>query len=211
MQKRESSHQTLTTLTVFLCLVCVLFLPLNAEEKATDATETKGRTSSKTEIDSPPSEPISTRPSSYFSLSELIEKTPYTFKIQPFRLKDAAKNLNPDIQLPPSFKPNRFEQTAFTTSLVTLTALNITDVVTTLQALKYDGLTEGNPVMKPFVKNVYLFTAVKLGITALNYYFLKKLHKRNKTVAWVISMTANLVMSYVIANNIRMIQDARSR
>jgi hypothetical protein len=94
---------------------------------------------------------------------------------------------------------------------LTLTALNIADVVTTTQALKHDGLTEGNPVMKPFAKNVYLFTAVKLGISALNYHLLKKLHKKNKTLAWVLSMTANLVMSYVVANNVRMIQGARAR
>jgi len=92
---------------------------------------------------------------------------------------------------------------------VTLTALNIADALTTLQALKYDGLTEGNPVMKPFVNNVYLFTAVKLGVTTLNYYLLKKLHKKNKTLAWVLSMTANLVMSYVVANNIRMINSVQ--
>ena len=94
---------------------------------------------------------------------------------------------------------------------MTLAALNIADVVTTVQALKYDGLVEGNPVMKPFAKNVYLFTAVKLGVTAFNYYLLKKLHKKNKILAWSLSMTANLAMSYVVAHNIRMIQNTRSK
>jgi len=211
MQKREAAHSMLTTLTAVLCLMFVLFFPLSAEEKANGHTELEESTPGKTEIDTPSSEPISTRPSSYFSLSQLIEEMPSSFEIQPFRLKDASNDLNTNIQLPRSFKPNRFEQTAYTTSLLTLTALNIADAVTTMQALKYDGLTEANPVMKPFVNNMYLFTAVKLGVTAFNYYLLKKLHKKNKTIAWVLSMTANLVMSYVVVNNIRMIQDARAR
>ena len=211
MQIRETAHPMFTTLTAVLCLVFALLFPLSAEEKANGHTESEERKPGKTEIDTPFSESISTRPSSYFSLSQLIEEMPSSFEIQPFRLKDASNDLNADIQLPRSFKPNRFEQTAYTTSLLTLTALNIADAVTTMQALKYDGLTEANPVMKPFVNNMYLFTAVKLGVTAFNYYLLKKLHKKNKTVAWMLSMTANLVMSYVVANNIRMIQDARAR
>jgi len=211
MQKRESAPQRLTTLTIFLCLVFVLLFPLNAEDKAAGHTKSEEKSPGKTEIDSPSFEPITIRPPSYFSLSQIIEETSSSFEIQPFRLKDANNDLNTDIQLPRSFKPNRFERTAFTTSLVALTALNLADAVTTVQALRYDGLTEGNPVMKPFVNNVYLFTAVKLGVTAFNYYLLKKLHKKNKTVAWVLSMTANLVMSYVVANNIQMIQDARAR
>ncbi|MFC2166121.1 DUF5658 family protein [Acidobacteriota bacterium] len=194
MQKRESAHQTLKIFTIFFCLMISLFFPLSAEEKTDSHTKE-----------------LSTRPSSYFSLAQLIEKTPYSFEIQPFHLKDEGQDLKSEIQLLPPLKRNRFEQTAYTTSLMTLTALNIADVVTTMQALKYDGLTEGNPVMKPFAHNVYLFTAVKLGVTAFNYYLLKKLHKKNKTVAWVLSMAANLVMSYVVAHNIRMIQDARAR
>ena len=118
MQNRESAHQSLTTLAVFLCLVFVPLFPLSTEEKTNSHPETEERTPVKTEIDS--------------------------------SLEETAKDFNTDIQLPPLFKPNRFEKTAYATSLVILAALNIADTVTTIQALKYEGLTERNPVMKPF-------------------------------------------------------------
>jgi hypothetical protein len=93
--------------------------------------------------------------------------------------------------------------------LITLTALNIADYFTTVQALKHKELEEGNPVMKPIVKNIYVFTAVKLGIAALDIYFLKNLYKKNKPLAWVLSAAANFAMSYVVANNVKMIGDVR--
>jgi hypothetical protein len=192
MAKRESA-----SLTVILC-ICLVFIslcPLLAEDKVNMNTG---------------SDLILVHPSLSFSLQQIVAKTPLWFEIQPF-VKDAFTMTNADIQHPLSIKPNRFERTAYNTSLITLTALSLADVVTTIQALKYDGLTEGNPVMKPLVNNVYLFTAVKLGVTALNYYLLKKLHKKNKPLAWVLSITANLVMSWVVANNIHMIRDARAR
>lgn len=197
-------------LVAFLCLLLAAFLPLSAEDKANGHAEKEEKIPLRTEIDALSSKAILS-PSLSFPLIQIIEETPYAFEIRPFQLEDGNNALKSDIQSPGSMKLNRFERTAYTASLVTLTALNIADALTTLQALKYDGLTEGNPVMKPFVNNVYLFTAVKLGVTTLNYYLLKKLHKKNKTLAWVLSMTANLVMSYVVANNIQMIRDARAR
>lgn len=104
---------------------------------------------------------------------------------------------------------DRVENSLFTTSMVTLVALNIADYFSTKEALKYEGLQEGNPIMKPFVKNDLTFAAVKIGLTVGNYYLMKKMHKNNKTLAWAVSLVSNFVMSYVVANNMKMIQKAR--
>ena len=47
--------------------------------------------------------------------------------------------------------------------MVAMVALNVGDFLSTSEALKYPGLAEGNPIMKPFVKNPYAFAAVKPG------------------------------------------------
>jgi hypothetical protein len=106
-------------------------------------------------------------------------------------------------------KKSTFGNSLFTSSLITLTALNVADFFTTRQALKLPGLTEGNPFMKPFVKSTLLFTGVKLGITALDLLFLKKVYKKNKVLGWALSLAANFAMSYVVSNNMRLIQQAR--
>jgi len=211
MLQRESVQATFTRLIIAICLAVILFFPLSAEDAAKSHTESPDGQPGKPETDSLPSELILARPSLLISLQHIITKTPHKFEIQPFMLASARNDPKSDIQDPPRFKLQQFERTAYTTSLVTLTSLSLVDVVTTIQALKYDRLTEGNPVMKPLVNNIYLFTAVKLGVTALNCYLLKKLHKKSKPLAWVLSLTANLVMSWVVANNIRMIQNARTR
>jgi len=211
MPEREPVRAMFTRPIIAICLTVILFFPLSAEDVAKSHTESQDGQPGKPETASLPSELILARPSLFLSLQHIITKTPHKFEIQPFMLAPASNDPKADIQDPPRFKLHRFERTAYTTSLVTLTSLSLVDVVTTIQALKYDGLTEGNPVMKPLVNNIYLFTAVKLGVTALNYYLLKKLYKKSKPLAWVLSLTANLVMSWVVANNIRMIQDARTR
>lgn len=108
------------------------------------------------------------------------------------------------MQAPPRI--SKLQNSLYTSSLITLTALNVADYITTVQALKHKELEEANPAMKPIVKNIYLFTAVKLGVAALDIYILKKLYKKNKPLAWVISVAANFAMSYVVANNVRMIK-----
>lgn len=104
-------------------------------------------------------------------------------------------------------KVNRLENSFYNASLITLTMLNVADYFSTLRALKCEGLIEGNPIMRPFTKNTALFTAVKFGLTAYNYYFLKNLYKKNKSLAWALSVIANFAMSYIVANNIRKIQN----
>ena len=103
-------------------------------------------------------------------------------------------------------KSNRAENSFFTATLVSFTALNIADYLTTIKALQIPGLEEGNPVLRPFTKNIYLFTAVKVGMTALDFYILKSVHRKNKTLGWVLSIGSNLAMSYILAHNLRKIQ-----
>lgn len=103
-------------------------------------------------------------------------------------------------------KSKRLENSLYTASLLTLTALNVADYISTVKALQLPGLEEGNPIMRPFTKNILLFSSIKLGITALDFYLLKKIHKKNKTLGWVLSIAGNFAMSYVVSNNIRKIQ-----
>lgn len=103
-------------------------------------------------------------------------------------------------------KSKRMESSLFAASLLTLTALNIADYVSTVKALQLPGLKEGNPIMRPFTKNILLFSAVKIGLTALDFYLLKNIYKKNKTLGWVLSIAGNFAMSYIVSNNIRKIQ-----
>ncbi len=112
----------------------------------------------------------------------------------------------------PSFGPIvRPGKALFDANLVLMVGLNIADYVSTRAALKYDGLSETNPLMKPFVKSPAAFAAVKLGTTALSYLSMKAIFKRNRTFAWVMTTASNALLSYVVANNVRMIQGARAR
>jgi Domain of unknown function (DUF5658) len=112
----------------------------------------------------------------------------------------------------PGYKPAvRAGKALFDANLVLMVGLNIADYVSTRQALKYPGLTETNPLMKPFIKSPAAFAAVKFGTTALSYWSMKALFKRNKTVAWIMTTASNALLSYVVANNYRLIQGARVR
>ena len=101
------------------------------------------------------------------------------------------------------------ENTLYSATLVTFVGLSALDFYTTNKALKCDGLAEANPLLEPLTKNTYVFAAVKLGIGALTFYSLKKLHKKNKTLAWIFSITSNIVVGYVVYNNARLIQGAQ--
>lgn len=120
-------------------------------------------------------------------------------------------NINPDPsrRLNKHIKMNRVENSLYTTFLITHTILNVADYVTTVKGLKYECLQESNPLMKPFIKNPYIFAAVKVGITTLNFYLMKKLHKKNKIQAWIVSTISNFITFYFVANNIKMIRRAQ--
>jgi hypothetical protein len=103
-------------------------------------------------------------------------------------------------------KSGRLENSLFTASLLTLTTLNIADYVSTVRALHLPGLEEGNPVMRPFTKNMLVFSVVKLGISALDFYLLERLHKKNRALGWIFSIAGNIAMSYIVSNNIHKIR-----
>ncbi len=110
----------------------------------------------------------------------------------------------------PGFRPQLSTgKTLFDANLVVMVGLNVADYVSTRQALKYPGLAEANPIMKPFVKSPAAFAAVKLGTTVLTYWSFKALFKRNRTMAWIMSTATNCLLSYVVANNFSQIQRAR--
>jgi hypothetical protein len=112
----------------------------------------------------------------------------------------------------PIFKPApKSGKAMFDANLVLMVGLNIADYISTCEALKYPGLTETNPLMKPFVKCPAAFAAIKLGTTALSYLSMRAIFKRNKTVAWVMTTATNVLLSCVVANNMRLIQGARAR
>jgi len=112
----------------------------------------------------------------------------------------------------PIYKPSvKTGKALFDANLVLMVGLNIADYISTREALKYPGLEETNPLMKPFVKSPAAFAAIKFGTTALSYWSMKAIFKRNRTVAWVMTTASNALLSYVVANNIRLIQGARAR
>lgn len=110
----------------------------------------------------------------------------------------------------PGFRPQiSTGKTLFDANLIVMVGLNVADYVSTRQALKYPGLAEANPIMKPFVKSPAAFAAVKVGTTVLTYWSFKSLFKRNRTMAWIMSTATNCLLSYVVANNFSQIQRAR--
>lgn len=133
----------------------------------------------------------------------------------PLLAEEALAFPAPQLTVPvriPVYKPAvKSGKAFFDANLVLMVGLNIADYVSTREALKYPGLGETNPLMKPFVKSPVAFAAIKAGTTALTYWSMKSIFKRNKTVAWVMTTASNVLLSYVVANNIRMIQGARAR
>jgi hypothetical protein len=112
----------------------------------------------------------------------------------------------------PVYGPSvRSGKALFDANLALMVGLNVADYITTRQALKYPGVYETNPIMRPFVKSPAAFAAIKAGTTALTYFGFKSIFKKNRTFAWVMSTASNALLSYVVANNVRQIQAARTR
>jgi hypothetical protein len=146
-------------------------------------------------------------PPSVFSLavSEDISPDPDTREVAEM----AAQAVNVPRPLPQFRTSPRLGKALFDANLVAMIGLNVADYLSTREALKYPGLEESNPLMKPFVKSPAAFAAMKIGTTALTYISFKALFKRNRTVAWVLSTASNFLLSYVVANNLRHIQRAK--
>jgi hypothetical protein len=111
----------------------------------------------------------------------------------------------------PGIKLSNPGDSLYKISLVSLVALNAADYFSTLEALKYPGIKEGNVMMKSVVRDPYAFAAVKIGFTALSYYSLKSLYKKNKPLAWTLSIVSNIAYSYVVSNNLRIIHRFKSK
>jgi hypothetical protein len=115
------------------------------------------------------------------------------------------------LRLPAMRPPVGSGKALFDANLALMIGLNLADYISTREAFKYPGLEETNPLMKPFVKSPAVFAAFKIGTTALSYWSMKVIFKKNKTVAWVMATASNVFLSYVVANNLRQIQAARAR
>ena len=115
----------------------------------------------------------------------------------------------PTVYAGPRTSPTGLENAVFNVNLAYLAALNVADYFTTREALKHEELAEANPIMRPFVGNDFAFAAVKVGLTAGSYLLLKGLYKKNKPLAWAASLVANLALSYVVVNNLRMIESVQ--
>lgn len=129
--------------------------------------------------------------------------------------EEAVPAPSPRLSVPlslPIYRPAvKTGKALFDANLVLMVGLNIADYISTREALKYPGLEETNPLMKPFVKSPAAFAAIKFGTTALSYLSMKAIFKKNRTVAWIMTTASNALLSYVVANNVRLIQGARAR
>jgi len=117
---------------------------------------------------------------------------------------------HPETFFKPYLQTEKIENAFFTSTLITLSLLNVADFLSTNKALQYEGLQEGNPLLQPLVKNKVAFGVVKAGLTYLNYQLLKKVHRHNKTVGWILSTLSNAVMGYVVWHNLKMIKKAQA-
>lgn len=110
----------------------------------------------------------------------------------------------------PTIRAPRAGKALYDLTLVSMIALNVADYISTKECLKYPGLAEGNPLMKPFVKNAGTFVAAKIAMTAFSYWNMKRLYKKNKPLGWAASILANAALSYVVSNNYRLLGQAKA-
>jgi hypothetical protein len=183
------TKKTLTGIMIFLVSIVIL----GAAETATETLV-----------------PTSLGPPAAISLAATPLPAPFDLKpAEPaVDLTSPALFPKPSLALGRSADPGK---TFFDVNLVALVALNIADYVTTREALKYSGLSEINPLMKPFVNSPAAFAAIKIGTTALTYWSFKALFKSNRTMAWILTTATNVLLSYVVANNIQQISRAKIR
>jgi hypothetical protein len=206
---KESQRVLIVVLLFTVIFAVVLSLPLKGEER-----ETKdGSASIKTGNDIIPTEFTLLQPkySTNFELSRPVSKESKSYEFRyNFSIKKPDTALDVYNRLNKRIKSERLQSSFFKTTLITSAILGAADFVTTVKALKYGSLQEANPLAKPIVKNPYVFALAKLGITALNYQLMKVLYKKDKKLAWVMSVVSNLALSYVVINNIRMIKKAQA-
>lgn len=209
MKKKQTLHHRFWIIPATICFVLIFTIFGLATESVRNPLGTEKNSGEDKFEFSLDLTPISSHSMGQLDLSRLSMNESKQFETQPFALKEVGSALPSDQIIQASPRVSKFQKSLYTSSLIALTALNVADYLSTVQALKHKELEEANPAMKPIAKNIYLFTAVKLGVAALDIYILKSLYKKNKPLAWVLSVAANFAMSYVVANNIKMIQSVR--
>jgi hypothetical protein len=105
----------------------------------------------------------------------------------------------------------RFGDTIFNASMFSFAVLNFADYFTTREALKNSAVREVNPFLQNIVKDPTQHALFKLGITALSYWNMKSVYKKNKPLAWLFSIASNALMYYVVSNNIQTMNEAARR
>jgi len=155
----------------------------------------------------PPS-PSTPMASMEFSLEETeITSSARTLTLSPKKLSLQSYSISPQNI---SFTPKQKGTSGFTAALASTVILHAADYYTTVKALKFSNLQEGNPFMKKIANNQLLFGAIKLGVAGLQVTLLKGLYKKNKTLAWIVGTAMNVALSGVVANNLSKIQKAKA-
>jgi len=146
------------------------------------------------------------------SMDSSLEKTEITsntssLTLSPKKLSLQSYSISPQNI---SFEPRQKGNSGFTAALASTVLLHAADYYSTVNALKYSNLEEGNPFMKKIVNNHLLFGAIKLGVAGLQVTLLKGLYKKNKTLAWIVGTAMNVGLSCVVASNFSKIQKAKT-
>lgn len=143
-----------------------------------------------------------------FNLKETeVTSKALTLTLSPKKLSLQSYSISPRNT---SFTPKQKGTGGFTAALVSTVVLHAADYYTTVNALKFSTLQEGNPFMKKIANNQLLFGAIKLGVAGLQVTLLRGLYKKNKTLAWIVGTAMNVALSGVVANNLSKIQKAKA-
>ena len=188
-------------------VVCTAFVLLPFIPNA--AAETEGTTEIISTALSPGAMPI---PLIQFELLGFAwTEPPARPRLQRPDLVTSGSGLVPDGYWRKQLKLEKIENTFFKANLLAMAALNVADYWSTRKALSLPGLQESNPLLKPFVKNDYLFAAVKAGMTVLSHYGMMGLYKSDKKMAWVLTTFTNFFLTYAVINNLNQIGRAQRR
>lgn len=206
MKRKQVQNHFFRVVIAALCFVLIFGITELVAETVWDSSRAEGNSEEDSLGFSLDLTPVDSQTLGQLALSQLTLNEPQLLESRPFVLTEVTAAPNPNQNIRSTRPGIKIQNSLYATSLITLTALNVADYLSTVQALKHEELEEVNPITKPLTKNIYLFTAVKLGVAALDIYILKNLYKKNKPLAWVLSLAANFAMSYVVANNIKMIR-----
>jgi len=207
--QRKKRSILLKTISVLSFLFLFIAAPLHSASGNENDYATPNNITGKfqnLEFSLTPLTPTKSSSSEFFNAVDQNSSSPKTE--YSYRTLQVTPDFMPPKKIPSPFNFDKIESSLYTASLLTFTALNVADYLTTVKALKYEGLEEHNPFLKAFSKNMIAFSAVKLGLTVYNFYFLRKLHEKNRTLAWILSTAGNVALTYVVMNNMKHIQNA---